>query len=296
MRVIHIIIVTLATAISPLAWGPLTLNAATHEVTKKIATSDETKCAKLSSFCILPDDNLALTDTANMAIKVISPDDKVLKTIELEFSPLAIGWWPQKESFVVAGANNLALVKDDKIVKSIEIPYDYVSSASGDGNYVFVTGRAGRTGFAVTRYDDKLENPKEIIKGLSGCCGQMDVQAYNGDIYVAANTSFEMRKYSPDGNVRKVFKKPSGVKYWDGCCEPKNSFLASDNKTLYVTESAQCAMYTFDAASGKMLEEIVRIPEIGGCVRVTVAASKDGKTVYMLDQSKNLIHVAEKKK
>lgn len=308
------------------------VSAQTPSAQKVLCTTPETTCRRLSSFCMDGDGNFAAADMAQKQIKIIRADDTLKASFDLPFAPQVIGWWAERKVYVVAGGADLAvLTSDGRILKpgdaelgnlkifaasgtSVQTPITspspsaavkksaskservtvpYASAISASGDHVFVTRRAG-SGFSIFRYDAKLENPQEIITGLRGCCGQMDAMAADGVIYVCENTRFRIARYTFEGKPLPALDKPAGVTWWVGCCEPKNVFLSADRKTLYVAESGQCAVNRF-SLSGSHLGEVGRISDIGGCVRVTVAASADGKSVYMLDTNKNTIRILTSK-
>ncbi len=291
-------------------------NAMTHEPKGMIGVKPETQAKSLSGFCMDGDGNLVTADEAGKCLRVIAPDDTLKALWKLEFAPQAVAWSASDKTVLVAGAGKLAVldaagkmvcsadwpqaaIPEDKTKKmSVAQRTDFVnrskvaSSVTASGGDVFVTVRAN-TGFTVYRLNRKLEQPKVILSGLRGCCGQMDVMAYNDTLYVAANCSFEVSKYDRDGKKNGAINKPKGAKFFDGCCEPKNVCMGADG-TLYVAESGKCAINRF-TPDGKYLGEVGMVKDIGGCVRVTVAVSQDGSKVYMLDTVKNSVRVLQKK-
>lgn len=117
------------------------------------------------------------------------------------------------------------------------------------GNDVFVSVRA-RTGYSIYRLDADFKNPAVIVKGLRGCCGQMDFTARDGVVYVAANCNFKVQKYDRAGKKLGDFgKRASGrgkavEEAFDGCCEPKNVAFDTDGNLL-VAESDACCVKRF---------------------------------------------------
>lgn len=269
--------------------------AATHESKGSIGTSAATKGQRLSGFCMNAEGDLVVADESGKILRVITPDDQLKASWKLDFAPQAVAFRDADKTVLVAGAGKIAVL-DEKgaVVVQGVLPQaaKTASSVSASGDDVFVTVRVN-TGFAVYRMDAKLEHAKQILTGLRGCCGQMDVMAHGDTVYVAANCNFEVGMYDRDGQKKGAITKPKGAPYFDGCCEPKNLCMGTDG-VLYVAESGRCAVNRF-STDGKHLGEVGIVKDIGGCVRVTIAASPDGARVYMLDTVKNTVRVLEKK-
>lgn len=289
--------------------------AATHESKGAIGRKRDTRGKSLSGLCLNGEGNIVTADEEGMCLRVIGTNDTRVALWKLDFAPQAVAWRASDNAVLVAGSGRIAVL--DAAGKTVfaaplpaaEIPADkakgmtaeereaFVSwsreatSVTSAGADVFVVARAF-TGYVVYRYDQALKNPKLILRGLRGCCGQMDVMASGDTLYVAANCDFEVGLYDRDGKKKGAIKKPKGAKYFDGCCEPKNVCMGADG-TLYVAESGRCAVNRF-AKDGTHLGEVGIVKDIGGCVRVTIAVSKDGSRVYMLDTQKNIVRVLQR--
>jgi hypothetical protein len=161
--------------------------------------------------------------------------------------------------------------------------------------FVSCSATKGRS-FAVWRMDRELANPKRILDGLRGCCGQMDIQSRDGDVWVAHNAKHRVERYDRDGKQLLSFgrtdhKKADG---FGGCCEPKNLRFGADG-TLYTCESGPPVAVKHFTTEGKFLG-VVAVPLFeSGCVRVTIEVSRDGSTVYVLSPSENAIYVMSNK-
>src|SRR5208282_3179622 len=55
----------------------------------------------------------------------------------------------------------------------------------------------------VYRLDRQLQNPKQILVNLHGCCGQMDIQAKDGKLWVAHNGRHLVESFDREG--KKLF-------------------------------------------------------------------------------------------
>lgn len=290
--------------------------AATHEAKGMIGATRDTQGKELAGLCLDGDGNIVTADEAGSCLRVITPGDALKALWKLDFAPQAVSWRAADGAVLVAGSGKIAaLDASGKVVCSASLPQPDIpadklakmgkqerasflsrsrvaTSVTASGDDVFVVARAF-TGYTVYRYDKKLENPKAILTGLRGCCGQMDVMASGDTLYVAANCDSEVGLYDRDGKKKSAVTKPKGAKFFDGCCEPKNVCMGADG-TLYVAESARCAVNRF-STDGKFLDEVGSVKDIGGCVRVTIAVSRDGSRVYMLDTEKNVVRVLQKK-
>ena len=94
-------------------------------------------------------------------------------------------------------------------------------------------------GYAVWRTDQAFANPKQIVKGLSGCCGQMDIQAVGDDVFVAENSRHRIVRYNRDGEEVGKFGKTDreGLgEGFGGCCNPMNLCFTVDGGLL----AAEC--------------------------------------------------------
>jgi DNA-binding beta-propeller fold protein YncE len=301
-----------AMAVWMMAAGLVLAGTASHEATGKLGVAKDTQAKRLSSFCLNGQDNIVAADEENSCLRVISPGDKLVAEWKLDFAPQAVTFRPGDGAILVAGCGKVAAVDSTgKVTASGALPvppapkqggqsmppevqkqmarYNSADTAvASSGDDVFVCGRSN-TGYAVYRLGRDLQDPKPIITGLRGCCGQMDVTAKDGVVYVAANCESKVQMYDREGKKTGAVQKQKGDTFWNGCCEPKNVAIAPDG-TIYVAESAQCSITHF-AADGKFLGTVGAVKDIRGCVRVTVAVAKDGKRIYMLDTDHNSVRV-----
>lgn len=157
---------------------------------------------------------------------------------------------------------------------------------------VFVTCPAmAGYGYGVWRSDDKFQQSKEIVKSLSGCCGQMDVQCRNGEIYVCENSRHRVVKYDRDGKEMAHFGKRDRQgegENFGGCCNPMNLCFNRDGN-LYVSESNGVVKHFTPA--GKYLG-IVGVAKVeAGCKNSCVAVTADESRLFYIDIYKSQIVV-----
>ena len=150
--------------------------------------------------------------------------------------------------------------------------------------------------YAVWRTDHDFGQAKKIVEGLIGCCGQLDVQAHDGDLWVAHSCRHRVEHYDRDGKKLFTFGRYDrrAANGFSGCCEPKNLRFGPRGE-LYTAESIPVLNVKHFTTAGKFLH-VVGIPEFNaGCGRTTIDLSRDGSRVYVLDRASNSIHVLTKK-
>lgn len=254
-----------------------------------VAASMQTSCRQLSSFCLNRDDQFLLCDPSNRRIRVVGTDDKLVKDLDLGFGAQVVGC--RADGTVVAAGGGKIVLLDAQGNKQAEAALPgkaaTATSVGASGKDIFVCVM-GNTGFAIHRYDDKLQNPTEIIKGLRGCCGQMDFGVRDGNLYVAHNTKFLVEKYNRDGKLLSSFgKRDNGSREsFKGCCEPKNVCFDTQGN-VYTAESANWSVKKF-SPTGNYINFIGAVAEVGDCVRVTLACTKDNR-IFILDTAHNII-------
>ena len=211
--------------------------------------------------------------------KVKEPQEKLM-AVQREFqeasmSPEKAAMQKRAEIQRKSAVNGIAVSKDDVFVAC--------SMAKGYG-------------FGVWRVDRDFANPKQIIQGLRGCCGQMDVQAKDGEVWIAHNCEHKVERYDRDGKKLFSFGKSDrkAADGFGGCCEPKNLRFGPKGE-LYASESGEPVAIKRFTTEGKFLG-VVGVPKYdSGCVRVTIDISRDGKQVFILDPGGNAIHVLTQK-
>ncbi|MDB6067647.1 MAG: hypothetical protein JWR26_3855 [Pedosphaera sp.] len=147
--------------------------------------------------------------------------------------------------------------------------------------------------YRVYRFSAALENPKLVVEKLRGCCGQMDVQAHDGKLWIPHNARHAVESLDRDGKELTKFGKAGKVKATDfgGCCEPKNMRVLPNGDILAAESGPPTCIKRF-SASGEF-KEVVAVANNtkGDCVRVTVEMSPDGHKYYMLDTTRDAIRI-----
>src|SRR5207253_6708539 len=96
----------------------------------------------------------------------------------------------------------IANQKIEDVIASLTTRMRIINAIAPTKGDVFIAcGELRGYGYAVWRMDSEFANPEKIITGLSGCCGQMDIQAGTDGVYVAENSKKQVALYSRDGKV-----------------------------------------------------------------------------------------------
>jgi hypothetical protein len=147
--------------------------------------------------------------------------------------------------------------------------------------------------YRVYRFDHALQNPKLVVEKLRGCCGQMDIQAHDGKLWIPHNARHTVESLDRDGKALSKFGKAGRVKATDfgGCCEPKNLRVLPNGDILAAESGPPTCIKRF-SPSGQFKEVVAVVNNSkGDCVRVTVEISPDGRRYYMLDTTRDAIRV-----
>lgn len=169
-----------------------------------------------------------------------------------------------------------------------------VNAIAAGAKYVYTTTRATKGyGFRVWRSDLDFGNARQIAAGLSGCCGQMDVQCCGDDVVVAENSRYRVVRYSSQGKKLASFGKSSrdgGGEGFNGCCNPMNTRAVGDD--LYVSESNGLVKLFGNDGKYKGIVGLANVKP--GCKSSIVDVSPDGNRVYYIDVNNSAICVLER--
>lgn len=184
----------------------------------------------------------------------------------------------------------------DSYISEITGQIKTVNAVAASKDYVFLTcGEAKGYGYTVWRMNADFSNAKSVLTGLSGCCGQMDVQCCEDCLLVAENSRKRVGVYNFEGKQVRSFGKDGreGVgEGFGGCCNPMNTFPSDDGAIL--TAESEGFVKRFDK-NGKYVELVAHATLSGGCKNVAVASSKDGKKIYLMDLPGSRFLIFERK-
>ena len=183
---------------------------------------------------------------------------------------------------------------DEQIEEMVKAAIQYklnVASISSDGEVVFVAcGMPTGYGYAVWKLTPDFADGKEIVSGLSGCCGQMDVQANADGVFVAENSRKRVRRFDAEGeSVCDWGKSSEGIDGFGSCCNPMNLAFGT-NGSVYTAEdtTGRIKRYSND---GKLLSVVGAADVVPGCKKVSIGVDSTGDRVYMLDITRNNVAV-----
>lgn len=172
----------------------------------------------------------------------------------------------------------------EKLVKEAIAYKTQVSSISAtDANVFLATRSAVGYGFEVWKMDADFAGGEQIVSGLSGCCGQMDVKANATGLFVAENSKHRVCCYDLDGKLVRTWGKGarSGVEGFGSCCNPMNVAFGPDG-VVYTAEDNTGRIKRY-SPEGELLGLVGSVELVPGCKNCSIAVSDDGNRVYMLD-------------
>ncbi len=171
-----------------------------------------------------------------------------------------------------------------------------IASISAVGDSIFVATRDLKGyGFAVWKLNQAMTEGQEIVSGLSGCCGQMDVQACKNGLFVAENSRKRVVCYDEAGKEIRQWGKSdrTGMDGFTSCCNPMNVCF-NKNGDVFTAESNTGRIKRF-SAEGEFLNFVGDVKLVPGCKNVSIAVTPDHSRVYMLDLTRNHIVVMDQK-
>ncbi len=145
-------------------------------------------------------------------------------------------------------------------------------------------------GYSIWRLDHDLENPTVVIKGVGGCCGQLDIQCDEEHLLVAENTKFQVGVYDRDGKRLHGFgQRASGNDDGFGsCCNPMN--VRYVNGEILTAESSIGDIKRY-SPQGKLLGYIGRASVGGGCKHVAIGVDTSRNWHFMMVQDTSSVAV-----
>lgn len=156
------------------------------------------------------------------------------------------------------------------------------------GDDVLVTLYLNR-GYEVWRTSGTFEKPKQVIGGLRGCCGQMDIITSGDKILTAENTKFQVGFYDLNGTKLNAFGKrhSDDENGFGSCCNPMN-VLCCPNGDIVTAESSIGHIKRFND-KGEIQAVIGRARIGGGCKHVALGHDTKRDRYYVQYQDMNHI-------
>jgi hypothetical protein len=281
------------------------------------------KFGELKSLRLAADGNLFTVDAKKGVIQVISPQGRVVRTIDPGFGAEVIDLAPNGELFCGGHGFLAAIGTKGKVLRKVKLP-EYKDTQAGprrrggshppgisglavSEKFVFVTCGSGWSVSAkagLYRYTRDLKKPKLLAKDLRGCCQHCDIAYRDGTLFLAENSAFRVVLYNDKGKVLKKWgsKSRHDVKLFGGCCNPMN--IAFDAKgVLYTAESGLGRVKRY-SPDGRFLGlvgylDVERFTRGGrlasSCCHIPIAVTPHGKRVYVTDVKENIIRVLQRK-
>jgi len=155
---------------------------------------------------------------------------------------------------------------------------------------LFVNCSGAGYGYNAWRLNHDFQEETLIVKGLRGCCRQMDCQTHGGDLWIPMNTKHKVYRYDRNGEVLSTFGKRDreAADGFGGCCEPKNMRFGEDG-SVYCAQSGPPVCVKRFTLDGQF-QNVVCFPVYEtGCVRVSFDMS--GDKFFMMSPNENAIYV-----
>jgi hypothetical protein len=183
---------------------------------------------------------------------------------------------------------------EEQIAEMVKSSMQYkikVASISSDGDSVFIASSMPvGYGYEVWRMTPEFAEAKVIASELSGCCGQMDVQANKEGVFVAENSQKRVRRFDTNGkSICDWGKSSEGVDGFGSCCNPMN-LAFGPNGAVYTAEDTTGRIKKY-SSDGKLLSVVGAADVVPGCKKVSIGVDATGDRVYMLDITRNNIAV-----
>jgi hypothetical protein len=184
-------------------------------------------------------------------------------------------------------------LNDVQIDAAVAQSMSITSLAATDQDLFLCASEPGFGGYTVRRISRDLDpdSCETILDGLSGCCGQMDIQCCGDDLMVSENTRFRVGIYDRHGRAKKNFGKQDRTSRagFGSCCNPMNSFALSDG-TVVTAESSIGHIKRFDT-DGELVAYIGKASIGVGCKHCALGHDPKRNLYFMMSQDKNEICV-----
>lgn len=159
-----------------------------------------------------------------------------------------------------------------------------IHAIAGSQDDIFITCPAmAGYGYGVWRTDRQFAQAKEIVKSLSGCCGQMDVQCQNGELYVCENSRHRVIRFDREGKEIAHFGKRDREgegENFGGCCNPMN-LCFNKHGDLYVSESNGVVKHFTPDGSYVGIVGVAKVNP--GCKNSCVGVTADDNRLFYID-------------
>lgn len=185
----------------------------------------------------------------------------------------------------------------DDVIGEVTGRLKIVNALGATDQDVFIaSGVVKGYGYAIWRTSHDLEGAQQIVTGLSGCCGQMDIHCCNDHVFVAENSRKRVLQYDREG--KKISQWGEGTRDggtgagFGGCCNPMNVCFGSGGEVLTSESEGYIKKFTKE---GSFLGIVGQAKVSGGCKNVAIAMSPTGDKAYFFDLQGSRIVILDKK-
>ena len=170
------------------------------------------------------------------------------------------------------------------------------SIAASDEDVFIVCRSAEGNGYGIWRTNHEFADGEVVVDGVSGCCGQMDIQCCEGNLVIAENGSFKVAIYDRFGRAVTSFgsRDRSSKTGFGSCCNPMNTCPMEDG-TILTAESSIGHIKRFDQ-DGNLVAYIGRAKVGGGCKHCAMGYDPSTDQYYMMHEDANKICVLANRK
>jgi hypothetical protein len=172
----------------------------------------------------------------------------------------------------------------EDVMREISQRLQRIHGIAAGKNEIFVaTAMSKGYGFAIWRMTPDFKDAKQIVTGLSGCCGQIDIQCEGDLLFAAENSRHRVVSYDREGKRVESWGKRDrdgeGAGF-GGCCNPMNLAFLADGAVL--TSESEGLVKRF-SKTGEFLGLVGKAKVSGGCKNVAIGATGDGSRIYFYD-------------
>jgi len=254
------------------------------------------------------------TGPREYALKIVSPDGKVLVTRPLDFAPKMIHGCADGQLYICTEGR---IYRFDESGKELgQLSFAAIDKAYAGGHASGVTASdkhfflAIGEGFSlratedIVRLDRDLKNPVIVAKRQFGCCSHIDLDVADDVLLIAENSRHRVNRFTLSGELidRWGGRNRTDIEGFAACCNPVN-FDFGPAGELYTAESGigRVKRYT---AEGKYLGLVgyvdttkfdrgSRLAAMSCYIPIEVNA--DASRIYIMDVRANFIRVLAKK-
>ncbi len=177
-------------------------------------------------------------------------------------------------------------IDDSMIEYAVNQAMGVTSLAASEEDVFMVVSDVESHGYVIWRIGTDLEkkSAERILDGLSGCCGQCDIQCSDGNLVVSENSRFRVKFYDRHGRAQSDFGKRDRTSRagFGSCCNPMNSLPMPDG-TILTAESSIGHIKRFDS-QGNLVSYIGKAKIGGGCKHCAMGYDADKDLYYMMSQ------------